>query len=75
MTMPTPQDPDAAPAGFDEIGLIEFDENIPPRPEEDVADAARAVPDRAVSDNDRPVRAPDGQPADSRLEDESPTGA
>ena len=47
MSIPTPQDPDAAPDRFDEIGLLEFDETVPPRPEEEVADAARSVPDRA----------------------------
>ncbi|MGV8977472.1 MAG: hypothetical protein ACOH17_05460 [Cellulomonas sp.] len=47
MSIPTPQEPDAAPARFDEIGLLEFDETVPPRPEEEVADAARSVPDRA----------------------------
>lgn len=47
MSIPTPQDPDAAPDQFDEIGLLEFDETVPPRPEEEVADAARSVPDRA----------------------------
>ena len=46
MSIPTPQDPDAAPDRFDEIGLLEFDETVPPRPEEEVADAARSVPDR-----------------------------
>ena len=47
MSIPTPQDPDAAPDRFDEIGLLEFDATVPPRPEEEVADAARSVPDRA----------------------------
>lgn len=47
MSIPTPQDADAAPDRFDEIGLLEFDETVPPRPEEEVADAARSVPDRA----------------------------
>ncbi len=28
-----------------EIELLEFDETVPPRPEEDVADAGRAAPD------------------------------
>lgn len=28
-----------------EIELLEFDETIPPRPEEEVADAGRATPD------------------------------
>jgi hypothetical protein len=28
-----------------EIELLEFDETVPPRPEEDVADAGRSVPD------------------------------
>ncbi len=47
MSISTPQDPEAAPDRFDEIGLLEFDETVPPRPEEEVADAARSVPDRA----------------------------
>lgn len=47
MSIPTPQDPDAAPDHRDEIDLLEFDETIPPRPEEEVADVARAVPDRS----------------------------
>lgn len=47
MSIPKPQDPDAAPDRFDELGLLEFDETVPPRPEEEVADAARSVPDRA----------------------------
>lgn len=44
MSIPSPQNPDATPAGFQEVELLEFDENVPPRPEEDIADAAR-VPD------------------------------
>lgn len=45
MSIPTPQNPDAAPAGYQEVELLEFDETVPPRPEEDIADAARTVPD------------------------------
>ena len=30
-----------------EVPELEFDETVPPRPEEEVADVARAVPDRA----------------------------
>lgn len=32
---------------FDDVPEIEFDETVPPRPEEEVADAARTTPDRA----------------------------
>jgi hypothetical protein len=32
---------------FEQVPELEFDETVPPRPEEDVADAARAIPDRA----------------------------
>ncbi len=45
MTMPVPQDPDAAPEQSDEVELLEEDETIPPRPEEEVADVLRATPD------------------------------
>jgi hypothetical protein len=31
---------------FDEVPELEFDESVPPRPEEEVADVARAAPDR-----------------------------
>jgi len=31
--------------GFDEVPELEFDETVPPRPEEEVADVARATPD------------------------------
>jgi len=50
MSIPTPQDPDAAPDRFDEVELLEFDETIPPRPEEEAADAARAEPDPRGAD-------------------------
>jgi hypothetical protein len=30
-----------------EVPELEFDENVPPRPEEEIADAARATPDPA----------------------------
>ena len=33
------------PPHADEIPLLEEDETIPPRPEEEVADVARSVPD------------------------------
>lgn len=51
---------------------LEYDETIPPRPEEEVADVARSVPDpaghgAAVGD--------DVLQADSRGGDESPTTA
>lgn len=37
--------PAAEPHPELEIELLEFDETIPPRPEEEVADVARAAPD------------------------------
>ncbi|WP_454050706.1 hypothetical protein [Cellulomonas sp. Marseille-Q8402] len=55
-TEPLPSGPDGAssttpvPVGHDgreDVPLLEDDETIPPRPEEEVADVARAVPDRA----------------------------
>ncbi|GAA2723534.1 hypothetical protein [Cellulomonas aerilata] len=39
--------PHAHPA-HDDVPVLEDDETIPPRPEEEVADAARAVPDPGV---------------------------
>ncbi|GAA3821976.1 hypothetical protein [Cellulomonas soli] len=30
-----------------EVPVLEYDETIPPRPEEEVADVARSTPDRA----------------------------
>ncbi|WP_268958171.1 hypothetical protein [Occultella glacieicola] len=38
----TPPGGDDAPPGAHEIHLLEADETIPPRPEEEVADAARS---------------------------------
>jgi len=39
------------PAGHDghahEVPELEYDESVPPRPEEEIADAARSVPDPA----------------------------
>lgn len=32
---------------FDHVPEIEFDETVPPRPEEEVADVARTTPDPA----------------------------
>ncbi|OIQ93167.1 hypothetical protein GALL_248730 [mine drainage metagenome] len=50
MSVPTPRDADAAPQSFDELAILELDETVPPRPEEDVADVARSTPDvRGVS--------------------------
>lgn|GEM_PF-1668954 len=52
-TEPTPAGPDGtAPVpvahdGREDVPLLETDETVPPRPEEDVADVARAVPDPA----------------------------
>lgn len=33
--------------GRTDVPELEYDETVPPRPEEEVADVARAVPDRA----------------------------
>ena len=32
---------------FAQVPELEYDESVPPRPEEDVADVARTTPDRA----------------------------
>jgi hypothetical protein len=32
---------------YEQVPELEYDENVPPRPEEEVADVARAAPDRA----------------------------
>ncbi len=45
VSVPTPRDADAAPQSFDELAILELDETVPPRPEEVVADVARATPD------------------------------
>ncbi len=45
MSIPTPHGADAAPLSFDELAILELDETVPPRPEEEVADVARATPD------------------------------
>jgi len=45
VSLPTPQNPDVVPQRFDEIAILEIDENVPPRPEEEIADVARSVPD------------------------------
>ena len=52
-TEPIPAGPDGTEAvpvhhdGREDVPQLEADETIPPRPEEDVADVARAVPDPA----------------------------
>lgn len=33
--------------GREDVPELEYDETVPPRPEEEVADVARATPDRA----------------------------
>lgn len=40
--------PAAAPAHdpHDDVPVLEYDETVPPRPEEEVADVGRATPDR-----------------------------
>jgi hypothetical protein len=47
VSIPTPPHPDAAPDRYDEVELLEADETIPPRPEEELADILRATPDRS----------------------------
>lgn len=52
MSISVPDNPDATspvplPDGYDEVGLLEFDETVPPRPEEEIADVARSIPDPA----------------------------
>jgi cell division septation protein DedD len=74
VSIPTPQEPDAAPDRFDKIDLLEFDENVPPRPEEEVADAARAVPDRRGHGDPGPGSTPDSRP-DSPADDAGPRTA
>lgn len=46
-TQPAPVDATHGPAGETDppLEVLEEDETVPPRPEEDVADVARAVPD------------------------------
>lgn len=50
MTVPVPENPDAAqpatiPGASEEVELLEVDETVPPRPEEEIADVARSLPD------------------------------
>jgi hypothetical protein len=45
VSIPTPHHADAAPPFFDELAVLELDETVPPRPEEEVADVARTTPD------------------------------
>lgn len=53
---------------------LEYDETIPPRPEEEVADVARTTPDPAGHGGDVTAR-DDVLQADSRGGDEGPTTA
>lgn len=48
---------------FDQVPELEYDETVPPRPEEEVADVARAVPDPAGHGDVSPV---DGTEAPGR---------
>jgi len=59
-----------------QVPELEYDETIPPRPEEEVADAARATPDRAGHGGDGALSLGDDVlQADSRgAADEWPTG-
>lgn len=49
MTIPVPENPDVAqpsiPGASEEVELLEVDETVPPRPEEEIADVARSLPD------------------------------
>jgi len=55
-----------------QVPELEYDETIPPRPEEEVADAARTAPDPAGHGGDgAPARA-DVLQADSRSADDVP---
>ena len=57
-----------------QVPELEYDETIPPRPEEELADAARATPDRAGHGGDGALTPGDAQ-ADSRgAADEWATG-
>lgn len=46
MTESTPAGPPVHD-GREDVPALEYDESVPPRPEEEVADVARATPDRA----------------------------
>lgn len=51
MSIPVPDNADAAapdtlPGASEEVELLELDETVPPRPEEEIADIARSLPDR-----------------------------
>lgn len=41
------------PFSRDDVVKLEVDESIPPRPEEEVADVARAEPEQTVPQRDR----------------------
>lgn len=50
MSIPVPDNADAArpatvPGASEEVELLEVDETVPPRPEEEIADVARSLPD------------------------------
>lgn len=50
MSIPVPDStdvaqPDTIPGASEEVELLEVDETVPPRPEEEIADVARSVPD------------------------------
>jgi len=44
---------DLPPGASDEVPLLELDETVPPRPEEEVADVARTRPDPLGHGGDR----------------------
>lgn len=50
VAIPVPENPDTAqpatvPGASEEVELLEVDETVPPRPEEEIADVARSLPD------------------------------
>ena len=47
---PSQQHPAQERPSHDDVPMLEPDETIPPRPEEEVADVARAEPDPGVED-------------------------
>lgn len=50
MSIPVPDNPDLMASRTDELEILEIDETIPPRPEEEVADALRAATSAAMAD-------------------------
>lgn len=53
------RDPDEEPPAFETIPELEEDQTIPPRPEEEIADILRAIPDVEDHSRDHLVRPAD----------------